>query len=93
MVEVDHGRGFFTGGGAGDDQRCREDDTMPSRIENILQAIIDSSDPTTLPPPQSRNEALLLQVLDVIERHGGQVSGMSITASERGDELQVWMET
>lgn len=37
-----------------------------SRNEDILQAIIDGTDVSELPSPQSRNEALLMQILDKI---------------------------
>ena len=37
---------------------------MQSRNETILQAIIDGADTAGLLPPQSRNEALLIQILD-----------------------------
>ena len=40
-----------------------------SRVENILQSIIDGTEYTD--PPQSRNEDLLLQVKEVIEEGGG----------------------
>ena len=39
---------------------------MQSRIENILNAMLNSVSSSTLPPPLSRNEALLLQLLDMI---------------------------
>ncbi len=62
-----------------------------SRVEGILQAIVDSSDPTQLPSPQSRAEALLLQVLQVIEQGGGGGgSGLPIvTSSDNGKFLRV----
>lgn len=44
---------------------------MPSRVEDILQAIIDSTDVSELPDPQSRVEALLMLVLDKINNGGG----------------------
>lgn len=62
---------------------------MPSRIENILQAIIDGSDPSQLPPPQSRNEELLLQVLEVIEGGGGGGGLPSVTTADNGKFLRV----
>lgn len=40
-----------------------------SRVENILQSIVDGTPYTD--PPQSRNEDLLLQVKEVIESGGG----------------------
>lgn len=40
-----------------------------SRVENILQSIVDGTEYTD--PPQSRNEDLLLQVKEVIEEGGG----------------------
>ena len=61
-----------------------------SRVEGILQAIVDSSDPSQLPSPQSRAEALLLQVLQVIEQGGGGGSGLPIvTSSDNGKFLRV----
>ncbi len=39
---------------------------MKSRVENILQAIIDGTSSSTLPPAQSRNEMLLIQVLNKV---------------------------
>lgn len=37
-----------------------------SRVEIILQAIIDGTPSSQMEPPQSRNEALLIQILDKI---------------------------
>ena len=42
-----------------------------SRNEDILQAIIDGTDTSALPVPQSREEALLLAIKDKIEEGGG----------------------
>ena len=44
---------------------------MQSRVEDILMAIINGTSSSELPPPQSRNEALLLRVLDKINEGGG----------------------
>lgn len=44
---------------------------MESRNEAILQGIIDGTDSSEFPAPQSRVEALLLQVLDKINQGGG----------------------
>lgn len=64
-----------------------------SRAEGILQAIIDGSDASQLPAPQSRAEALLLQVLQVIQNGGGGGSGGSalpaVTTSDNGKVLRV----
>ena len=49
---------------------------MQSRNEDILQGIIDGTDVSEFPAPQSRVEALLLQVLDKI--NSGGTSGYSI---------------
>ena len=38
-----------------------------SRNEDILQAIINGTSASELPDPQSRNEALLMQVLEMLE--------------------------
>lgn len=38
-----------------------------SRNEDILQAIIDGTSASELPDPQSRNEALLIQVLEKLD--------------------------
>lgn len=45
-----------------------------SRNEDILQAIIDNGDSSQFSPPRSREEGLLLQILDKISRGG---SGLS----------------
>ena len=42
-----------------------------SRVETILKAIIDGTDSSELPKAQSRNEALLMDVLDKINAGGG----------------------
>lgn len=42
-----------------------------SRVETLLKAIIDGTDSSELPKAQSRNEALLLEVLDKINEGGG----------------------
>ena len=42
-----------------------------SRVETILKAIIDGTDSSELPKAQSRNEALLLDVLDKVNKGGG----------------------
>lgn len=44
---------------------------MASRIEKILTAIVNGDASSTLPPPQSRNEDLLIQVLDKINGMSG----------------------
>lgn len=44
---------------------------MQSRVEDILQAMIDGTESSELPKPQSRNEDLLLQVLDKMNEGGG----------------------
>lgn len=49
---------------------------MQSRNEDILQGIIDGTDVSEFPAPQSRVEALLLQILDKI--NSGGTSGYSI---------------
>lgn len=49
---------------------------MQSRNENILKGIIDGTDVSEFPAPQSRVEALLLQILDKI--NSGGTSGYSI---------------
>lgn len=49
---------------------------MQSRNEDILMGIIDGTDVSDFPAPQSRVEALLLQVLDKI--NSGGTSGYSI---------------
>ena len=49
---------------------------MQSRNEDILQGIIDGTDVSEYPAPQSRVEALLLQILDKI--NSGGTSGYSI---------------
>lgn len=49
---------------------------MQSRNEDILQGIIDGTDVSEFSAPQSRVEALLLQVLDKI--NSGGTSGYSI---------------
>ena len=43
---------------------------MQSRVEDILMAIINGTSSSELPPPQSRNEALLLRILDKINEGG-----------------------
>lgn len=62
---------------------------MKSRVENILTAIIDGDSSSTLPPPQSRNEALLLQVLDKIngidERTKALKTGYYAVCNSNGD--------
>ena len=57
---------------------------MQSRNEDILQAMIDGTEASTLPPPQSRNEALLLQVLD--KMNGLDPSGDAEKAAESAEE-------
>ena len=57
---------------------------MQSRNEDILQAMIDGTAASTLPPPQSRNEALLLQVLD--KMNGLDPSGDAERAAESAEE-------
>lgn len=44
---------------------------VQSRVEDILMAIINGTDSSELPPPQSRNEALLIRILDKINEGGG----------------------
>lgn len=46
-----------------------------SRNEDILQAMIDGTDSSTLPKPQSREEVLLLAILDKINAGGDEGSG------------------
>lgn len=58
---------------------------MQSRNEGILQAIINGDDFSDLPVPQSRIEALLIRLGEIIEQGGGGASGYTIwvgTASE-----------
>ena len=49
---------------------------MQSRVEDILQAMIDGTESSELPKPQSRNEDLLLQVLDKMNEGGGGGAGI-----------------
>lgn len=57
-----------------------------SRNEDILQAMIDGTDSATLPKPQSREEHLLMAILDKMNTGGGgSGSGLSMhfcTSSE-----------
>ena len=57
---------------------------MQSRIEDILQAIINGTPASELPPPQSRNEALLLQILEQGAGGGGAIP-MHICGSSEYD--------
>lgn len=61
---------------------------MMSRNEDILQAMIDGRESSTLPNPQSREEALLIKVLDKINAGGGG-GGLSrhICTSDEYDHL------
>lgn len=55
---------------------------MQSRVEDILMAIINGTSSSELPPPQSRNEALLLRVLDKINEGGGGSMPVHICTSD-----------
>ena len=39
---------------------------MPSRVETILQAIVDGTPASQMAHPQSRNEELLIEILDKV---------------------------
>lgn len=58
---------------------------MQSRVEDILMAIINGTSSSELPPPQSRNEALLLRVLDKINEGGGGSLPVHICTSDEYD--------
>lgn len=58
---------------------------MQSRVEDILMAIINGTSSSELPPPQSRNEALLLRVLDKINEGGGGSFPIHICTSDEYD--------
>ena len=58
---------------------------MQSRVEDILMAIINGTSSSELPPPQSRNEALLLRVLDKINEGGGGSLPIHICTSDEYD--------
>lgn len=62
-----------------------------SRVEAILQAIIDGTDISQLQPPQSRNEILLLQILNKIENisAGGSIPVHVCTSSEYDSETRI----
>lgn len=55
-----------------------------SRVETILKAIIDGTDSSELPKAQSRNEALLLEVLDKINEGGSDVDVEPLTVDANG---------
>ena len=56
-----------------------------SRVEDILRAIINGTDISSLPPPQSRNEALLTLLgynVDELKSAVEQISQTGIDASD-----------
>lgn len=55
-----------------------------SRVETILKAIIDGTDSSELPKAQSRNEALLLEVLDKINEGGSDVDVEPLSVDANG---------
>lgn len=56
-----------------------------SRNEDILQAIIDGTDSSPFKPPQSREEYLLIQILDKLNEGGGGSISMHICSSDEYD--------
>lgn len=61
---------------------------MLSRVETILTAIVNGTSSSSLPPAQSRNEALLIQVLDKINGLGSTQSDWAQTDTTAPDYIK-----